>query len=102
MYPGGWYLYGILAMPIRPNHRVGVFQARGVWKEEPNPLVITYSAALLARWLRDHPDWEVHMASPVEQGDPQEAEVLRILKEMLEVLLGPLYQSRTVYMYYEP
>ncbi len=102
MYPG-WYLYGLLATPMRPDLQVGVFQVKGVWKEEPNPLIIGYSAALLAGWLRDHPDWEVHMAFPEEKpGESRRAEVVSVLKRILEVLLGPLYQSRAVFLYYEP
>jgi len=100
MYPGGWYLYGLLTAPIRPDLQVGVFQTRGVWKEEPNPLVILYSTALLARWVRDHPGWEVHMAFPdVRPGESWRAEVLRALKRVLEMLLGPLYQERSIFLY---
>jgi hypothetical protein len=97
---GGWYLYGVLTMPVRPDLQVGVFQTRGVWKEEPDPLIITFSTALFARWLRDHPGWEVHMAFPdVEPGEPREAEVLRALKGVLEVLLGALYEKSSLYLY---
>jgi hypothetical protein len=100
MPSGGWYLYGLLATPIRPDLQVGVFQTRGVWKEEADPLVIIYSTALLARWIRGHPNWEVHMAFPdVGPGESRRAEVLRALKRILEELLGALYQERSIFLY---
>ena len=90
----------MLTTPVCADLRVGVFQTRGVWKEEPNPLVIIYSTALLVRWVRDHPGWEVHMAFPdVGPGESRRAEVLRALKGTLETLLGPLYQERSIFLY---
>jgi hypothetical protein len=100
---GGRYLYGILTVPVRPDLQVGVFQTKGVWREEPDPLIITFSTALLARWLREDPGWEVHTAFPnMELGEARRAEVLRALKGVLEALLGSLYQERAVFLYCKP
>ncbi len=102
MYPGGWYLYGLLTAPVRPDLQVGVFQTKGVWREDVNLYVISYSTALLARWLRDHPNWEVHMTFPDVGREKAREDVLRVLKRLLETLLGSLYQDRAVFLYAEP
>jgi hypothetical protein len=85
---GGWHLYGLLALEGYPTgEAIGLFQTKRRSGFPTDPLVIVYSLAGLARWLRSRPSWEAHVAFPeIGPGSPEEAVVL----EAMELLLGEL------------
>jgi hypothetical protein len=84
----GWHLYGLLVLEgYLTGEAIGLFQTKRRWGLPADPLVIAYSTAGLAGWLRNRPGWEAHVAFPeVKPGSPQEAAVL----EAMELLLGEL------------
>jgi hypothetical protein len=85
---GGWHLYGLLALEGYPTgEAIGLFQAKRRWGLAADPLVIVYSTAKSAGWLRNRRSWEAHVAFPeVTRRSPEEAWVL----EAMELLLGEL------------
>jgi hypothetical protein len=85
---GGWHLYGLLVLEGYPTgEAIGLFQTKRRWGLAADPLVVIYSTARLAGWLRNRPGWEAHVAFPeVTRGSPEEAWIL----EAVELLLGEL------------
>jgi hypothetical protein len=89
----GWYLYGLLTVRVSPSLSIGVFQTKGDWKEPASLSLVAHSAQKLAKWMKENPGWEAHMAFPgVGLGELEEGKVIEVLEKYLLGLPVALYK----------